>query len=173
MAEDLLDLEIARLRRDLRALVARGGADLFTVLLRLRDRRDAVGSETLAALLALGDRYEPEALHGLRILARRLRYLAEIADAVTGRDSGAPALFKDLQERLGRIHDTHVLALWLAGQVEATRTRGKPALATEARKQQAFFLDASRAHHRALLELGPAELLRHGLEAMGAARSAA
>lgn len=173
MAEELLDLEIARLRRDLRALVARGGTDLFTALLRLRERRDVVAAELSRALAVLSDHFDPEALHAVRILARRLRYLAEAADAITGRRSEAPALFKELQEQLGQIHDAHVLALWLARQAAAAEARGASALAAEARAQEAFFLDAGRAHHRELLERSPAELLRRALEAMGAARTAA
>jgi CHAD domain-containing protein len=44
MAEALLDLEIARLRRDLRATLRRGGELLFTVLLRVRNTREHEGS---------------------------------------------------------------------------------------------------------------------------------
>jgi len=49
MAEGLLDLEIARLRRDLRVL-ARRGDGVFAVLRRIRELRDAQGAEALALI---------------------------------------------------------------------------------------------------------------------------
>jgi len=173
MAEALLDLEIARLRRDLRAVAARGGDGLFVVLLRLRERREGAGAGLLAEFATLGDRFDPDALHRVRREARRLRYAAEIWDAVRGQQSQAPALFKELQERLGHIHDAWVLACWLGRQAAAAASRGAEALAAEARAHEAVFHEASRAHHVELLERGPAALVQKAMEAMGPSRSAA
>ena len=173
MAEALLDLDIARLRRDLRAVVSRGGEGLFTVLVRLKGQREEQGARLLAAFAALGDRFATEELHRLRIRARRLRYAAELADGLREQDSGAPALFKELQDQLGRIHDEQLLADWLERQAKAAERRGQQALAAEARDQQSHFGEAARQHHRSLVERGPADLVRAALEALGGARNAA
>jgi CHAD domain-containing protein len=173
MAGLLLDLPIARLRRDLRRVVTRGAEPLFTVLVRLRAFRDEEGGRLLQGLAELGDRFDADALHGLRRRARRLRYAAEVADALRGQDSGAAASFKDLQDRLGRIHDEHVLAGWMAQQARANERRGQAALAARAVEHEAFFRESARARHAAFLEHAPADLVRAALDAMAGARSAA
>ena len=90
-----MDLEIARLRRDLRRVLSRKGSDLFGVLGRLRTSRDQRGDALLAGFAELGDRYDPEALHALRRQARRLRYMSEVHDLlVRDEPSEAGALFK-------------------------------------------------------------------------------
>jgi len=175
MAEAVLDLEIATLRRDLRAIVARGSERLFTVLLRFRVARDRQGEKLLAAMGAAGDGFDAEGLHRLRIRCRRLRYLGELAGGLKGQPSEAAAIgiFKELQDRLGRIHDAHVLASWLEAQAAGARRRGQAALAEEAAAQQVWFLERSRELHREYLEAAPIELAGRGIQAMGGARSAA
>jgi triphosphatase len=173
MAEALLDIEIAGLRRDLRKILARKGEVLFTVVLRLRDAREARGARVLEALAALGDRYDPVALHDLRKRLRKLRYAAEVAEAVMDQKTGAPALFKELQEQLGQIRDRFVASEWLCRQAASARARGQDALAADAAELEGFFLEASRAEHRAFLDHSPAERVREGLLAMGPTRSSA
>ena len=151
MAEDLMDLPISRLRRRLAVVVGRQGEDLFTVLGRLRHEAEAGRTDLEARLEALGERYEPADLHKLRIRARRLRYTAEILDVLKGQDSGAPALFKRVQERLGKIHDASVLAAWMAHQATLAQARGALALAEAARRQHEMLLEASREEHRRFL----------------------
>jgi CHAD domain-containing protein len=169
MAETLMDLEIARLRRHLRRVLSRRGDGLFAVLLRLGQERDARGAALLAALAWLDEDYDPDALHRLRIGARRLRYVAELSEGLKGTPAEASPLFKGLQEQLGQIRDAYVLSAWLGRQAEAARTRGQDALAAEAAAQQAFFLDLSRAHHRKFLDGGAVTTVTRGLEALGAA----
>jgi CHAD domain-containing protein len=173
MGNSLLDLDLASLRRDLRRIVARRGDGLFVVFARLREARDLDGAALLQELRALGDRYEPVALHRLRIRARHLRYLAELVAALKDQPSRAPGLLKELQDHLGRIHDTHVLAEWLARQAEADAARGRVELAAAARRMEAAQRAASRALHTSLVEHGPAQLLNSALEAMGFTRHAA
>lgn len=84
-------------------------------------------------LVALGNRFDPVALHRLRRQARRLRYAAEVNDALIGQDSGAPAAFKELQERLGAIHDNHVLGDRLSRVAARAKAPGQAPLAAEAR----------------------------------------
>jgi CHAD domain-containing protein len=173
MAEALLDLEIAALRRHLRAVLARRADGVFPVLRRLRESRNALGAATLAAMDALGDRYEPAALHRLRIRVRRLRYLGELSDALRGQSSAAPAELKALQDRLGLVQDAWLLASWFGRQAAAAQARGDAALAKEARAQRAFFLEASRAHHATFLAGRPADAVRRALATMARSRSAA
>lgn len=170
MAEALMDIEIARVRRDLRRVVARKAEGVFTVMARLRDARDAEGALLLAGFDAIGDRYDPQALHALRRRARRLRYTAEVGDALRGEDSEAPAILKGLQDAIGTLHDHQVLVAWL-GQKAAAATA--PPLADAARAEQAFFEERSRQLHAQLLESRPREVAGRALEVMGRSRSAA
>jgi CHAD domain-containing protein len=167
MAQGMLDLEIARVRRDLRAVLARKADALFTVLLRLRQARDTEGAAALAALLALQDRFDPPALHRVRIRVRRLRYLAELLDGVRGQPSEAPAMLKQLQDALGVLNDAHLLSHWAGEQATRSASRGQEDVSTEAALWREDFLTRSRAHHRALLDMQPVELLNRALTAMG------
>jgi len=175
MADAVLDLEIATLRRDLRAIVARGSERLFTVLLRFRDARDRQAEKLLSEMEAAGERFDAEGLHRLRIRCRRLRYLGELAGSLKGQPSEAAAIgiFKQLQDRLGEIHDVHVLAVWLEAQAGAARRRGLLGLADEAAAQQAWFLERSRSLHREYLAALPIEMATRGIQALGGTRSAA
>lgn len=173
MTDGLLDLEIATLRRDLRHLMARHGEALFTVLVRVRQARDAEGGHAVTALSRLQDAFDPETLHRLRIKVRRLRYLAELLDVLRGQQSEASPLLKQLQDMLGAIRDHHLLATWAAGQA----ARGAPSDSAEQRQEasalEARFAAESRAHHRALLASQPRDMLHRALEAMGRARGVA
>lgn len=173
MADALLDLEIAALRRHLRAVLAMRAEGVFLVLRRLRETRAALGAEVLASIEALGDKFDHLALHRLRIRVRRLRYLGELADAFRGQASAAPVELKALQDQLGLIQDAFVLSAWFGRQATAAQSRGQQELAREARAHKTFFLEASHAHHRAFLAQSPAEAVRRALAAMARTRSAA
>jgi CHAD domain-containing protein len=172
MAEALLDLEIARLRRDLRVL-ARHGDGVFAVLRRIREMRDGLGAETLALIATLGGRFDPALLHRLRRQVRRLRYAAELTGALKGQDAAAAADFRALQDELGALHDSYVLSEWLRRQVESCRARGDAAVGKAAAVLHQRFLEASRAHHKTFLALPPAEVVARALAAMGQSRPAA
>jgi CHAD domain-containing protein len=173
MAESLLDLDIARLRRCLRAVLSRRAEGLFTVLIRAREAAEAERTGFAEAFTELGERFEPRALHGIRIRARRLRYQAEVIDALRGHESGAAPMFKQLQETLGQLHDAFVLSEWLRGQAERAALRGAPALAEEARRLGALMLERSRDHHAAFQSLDPPGLIARAFAAMLPSRSAA
>lgn len=173
MAEALLDIEIASLRRDLRVVASRKSDAIFTVLARLHSAREALGREVLSRLAALDARYHPTALHRLRTRLRRLRYTVEVREALKTRGTPAPVLFKTLQDHLGRAHDAHVLAEWLSRQAAAARTRGTPALATEAARLAHVFREQSKEHHRVFLATRPAPALTAALAALGRPLSAA
>jgi CHAD domain-containing protein len=168
MAEALMDLEIAQLRRHLRRVLRRRGEGLFPVLLRLGQQRDARGGALLAALAWLGEDYDPDALHRLRIGARRLRYMAELSEGLKGTPNEAASLFKEVQEHLGQVRDAYVLSAWLGKQATAARARGQEALAAEAAAQQGWFLERSKSRHREFLEADVATTVTRGLEALGA-----
>jgi CHAD domain-containing protein len=154
-------------------VVARRGEVLFTVVLRLRDAREGRGAGVLEALSALGERYDPLALHDLRKRLRKLRYAADLAEEVMAQPTRAPAIFKSLQEQLGHVRDNFLLSEWLGRQASAAHAKGQEELGASAAEMQAFFLEASRTEHRAFLAQGPAERLRAGLLAMGPTRSSA
>ncbi len=167
MAEALMDLEIAGLRRDLRSILARGGEDIFIALGRLRQIRDDEGTRLLALIADLGDAYDPEGLHKARIVARRLRYVGEVAEGLRGQELEGTGQFKELQTRLGHVRDHHVLASWLLGQASAAAARGQSSLARQARREAAFFREESHRHHRRLLEQSPTAFTRRALVGLG------
>ena len=169
MTEALLDQQLAGLRRDLRTILARAGEELPTVFLRIQQTRDLAGQDLRSALEALGDRFDPDELHGLRRRARRLRYAAEAAGEIGGAPADAAKHLKRLQEHLGGIHDAYVLAAWLGRQAAAAEGRNQPALAAEGRKLEAAFLELSRVHHRTYLEHDPAGTLTTALALIGPA----
>lgn len=166
VTENVLDLDIDGLRRELRRLLARGPADAATVLARVRAVREEESVEILRAFSRIGERYLPEALHALRGGVRRLRYAAEVEDAVRGDDSRAPALWKRLQDGIGVLHDHHVLACWLEKQAKAAEGRGNQLLARAARRERRFFVAEGRRLHKSLLETKPADLALRALQAM-------
>lgn len=166
MAEGLLDLEIARLRRHLRAIQGRGAEPEFTVLVRLREAAYAEFAGILEDLERLGASFDAEALHALRTRCRRLRYIAEVRDTVRGQESGAPPVLRELQETLGQLHDAHVLAAWLQHAAERAATHGRQALATAARRERNHFLEQARGLHGAFLASKPREILGRALASM-------
>ncbi len=137
---------------------------------RLRQAGESGRADLAAAFDALGERYEPAALHKLRICARRLRYTAEVMDVLRGQDGGAPALFKSVQEHLGRIHDAYVLSTWMTRQAGLAEARGELALAAEARRQHETLLEESREEHRRFLAERPRDVLARALDAMSPSR---
>jgi len=170
VAEDILDLDIDGLRRDLRRLLRRGAADSPTVLARVRALSEEEGAELLRGFSQVGDRYRPEALHALRRRVRRLRYAAEVEDVVRGEESRAPVLWKRLQDGIGVIHDHHILAGWLDEQARLAEARNNALLVRAARRERRSFIGLGRLLHRALLETKPADLALRALQAMARGR---
>ncbi len=168
MAERLMDIEIAGVRRDLRKLIALGAPPLFTALRGLRETSATTGTRLLASLEALGQRYDPEALHRARMVARRLRYVAELAGALRGHEPESAALFRELQTGLGHVRDHFVLASWLARQASTGRARGQAAVARQAQLHAAFFRQESHRHHQRLLAADPLAMARRALGSLGA-----
>jgi len=171
VAEDILDLDIDGLRRNLRRLLRRGAADSATVLARVRVLREAEAAELLRGFSQVGERYRPEALHALRRRVRRLRYSAEVEDVVRGEESRAPVLWKRLQDGIGVIHDHHVLAAWFDEQARLAEARNNALLVRAARRERRAFIGLGRLLHRALLEVKPADLALRALQAMARGRS--
>jgi CHAD domain-containing protein len=173
MAEALLDLEIARLRRDLRAVVARKGEAFLQVLLRLGQTEGAEGGALVATFQTLGDRFDPEALHRLRIGARRLRYAAELHLELSRRQSPAPEVLKSLQEDLGTIRDFYLVSAWLSAQRLSAEMRGDSAVAAESKRLGLHFSRLSRAKHRELLDSDPIARLSAAVRSLNGQRKPA
>lgn len=171
VAEGIFDLDIDGLRRSLRRLLKDGAADADQVLARARALRESQGASLLRGFSQVGALYRPDALHALRRRIRRLRYAAELEDAVRGEDSRAPALFRRLQDAIGRVHDHHVLAGWLEEQRHAAAARDNALLTRAARRERRFFVGMGRLLHRALLETEPADVALRALMAMARSRS--
>jgi CHAD domain-containing protein len=130
--EALLDLDVAHLRRDLRALVASTRVDRPVLIGRL-DALRLREEETIGRELANGRAWpKPEQLHSARRAARRLRYAAEISDLFDATDSGAADRWRKVQTRLGEIQDRHVLGAWLSFRERRAAARGDLVLATAA-----------------------------------------
>ncbi len=168
--EAILDLDIDGLRRDLRQVLEQGAADPATVVARIAALREDEAAELLRGFSQIGERYLPQALHALRRRARRLRYAAEVQDALRGEVSRAPALWKRLQDGIGLLHDHHQLAAWLGEQARAAAERGNAPVARAAQRERRLFLAAGRRLHAEFLATRPADLALRALEAMGRGR---
>lgn len=173
LAEALLDVEIASLRRQLSAIQAHGGEPVFTVFVRLRKRAEKGHLALVTQLDAIGESFDAAGLHRVRIGCRRLRYVAEILDEVRDQESAAPAALRKLQESLGRLQDAHVLGCWLEGEAAKAATRGRQALAQTARREQEFVVARCQQLHRAFLAMDPRAVLTRALAVMIPSRSAA
>lgn len=163
LAAGILDLDIDGLRRHLRRIRSRGTADSETVLSRTGSASEREGARVLEGLAAVGDRYDPEALHALRRRIRQLRYTAEVDEALRGREAGASATWKKLQDAIGVLHDVHVLAEWMGKQANRASARGRTALAAAATAERQAFEAEGRRLHRKLLEAGPADLAEQAM----------
>jgi CHAD domain-containing protein len=164
LAAGILDLDIDGLRRHLRRIRSRGIADPEMVLSRTRGASERDGARVLEGLAAVGDRYDPEALHALRQRIRQLRYTAEVDEILRGQKAKASALWKRLQDAIGNLHDVHVLAEWMGTQSERAAARGRPELAAAAAAEREAFAAEGRRLHGKLLEVGPADLAERALK---------
>jgi CHAD domain-containing protein len=157
----LLDLDLARLRRDLRALLASPTCSHELATARaeaLAGARRALAEHRLAAV---GRRLDGEALHAVRRALRGTRYALELQAA---EDASLPAL-RDQQARLGRIHDAWVLAGWLAKQAAGAQAAGRAELAAAAARLRRRVLAQARAERHAWLESDSLRQLRSWAEA--------
>jgi CHAD domain-containing protein len=170
VAEDVLDLDIDGLRRDLRRILGKGAARAPAVLARVHAVREVETAELMRGFSHAGDRYLPDALHALRRRVRRLRYAAEVEDVVRGVESRAPVLWKRLQDGMGVIHDHHVLAGWFEEQARIAAARDNALLLRAARRERRAFIGLGRLLHRALLEGKPADLALRAAQVMARAR---
>jgi CHAD domain-containing protein len=188
--EALLDevdrLDGARLAERLDAVLAAVDADapraaaLVFLVPRVRGRARALGQRIDAA----GTLYSVQPLHDVRLAAKKLRYLLELAAAATGA-AVAPEVrrLKRVQTVLGRLHDLHVVQHGLqevaAGRADgllarrlaqmdrdveadcrelhARYLRAAPALAAQARQlaREGAALPASRRARMASMRLTP------------------
>jgi CHAD domain-containing protein len=166
MSETLLDLDVAGLRAVMRKILAspRQRGDQSGLLLPARAQAEAAA---LLTELPQAQRLEVEVLHDLRRRARRLRYLAEIEGAVSGRDGGAASCFKKVQDRLGTIRDLWMLVDWYHTQAEsAASARDKTCRDAAAR----LFRSADRelrSQHRAWRAEPTVRTIRVGLARLG------
>ncbi|HWK09217.1 MAG TPA: CHAD domain-containing protein [Vicinamibacterales bacterium] len=108
------------------------------------------------AMDSAGQIYAPEALHDVRIAAKKLRYALEIADESKAASCAADLrLMKRVQDALGRLHDLQVLQHQVAEVAAAPRARrsaGDPGLAVLGRVIE----DECRMLHARYVALLPA-----------------
>ena len=117
----------------------------------VRVRADELRSFVPRAL----DPAEPEALHDMRIAAKRLRYLLEVMEPALGPKAGkAAGRARDLQDVLGDIHDCDVMIPRVQARMAALDAeagprdpayRGLAVLAADLRTRRARLFDDFRA----------------------------
>jgi len=113
---DELDIDMWSARCDgvLDAVTRASSSDREGAALAKRLRRRALRVTT--SIAAAGTLYSPEALHCVRIAAKKLRYALELARDLEGVPVDSfIASVKAVQDRLGRIHDLHVLDQYVRG----------------------------------------------------------
>lgn len=160
LAKSLAGFHAAKLHANLAAILARGGVetDEARISLAILARRTARGA--LAELHKLGKRFDPPALHAVRRRIRRLRYYAELDHELFGGRAANVKQLKELQEVLGQLHDSIVLADWMAPAAAKWRTRGNAAQSAAARAFMARLHNRAKILHRAFLTSQPATRLR-------------
>jgi CHAD domain-containing protein len=167
MVDNLLDLEISRLRGDLAGLIARGGPPPSVVC----ERFAAMSTQEFRFLhdgfTKLGSHLDAEELHALRRHARRLRYAVEVFDQIRSFESAATKPWKTLQDLIGVIHDQHVLAEWFDRQAKNDRAHGKDVLAAAASDEAAEARATMRRLHAEFLAADPIAIVARGLAALG------
>jgi CHAD domain-containing protein len=137
----------ARKVRGLRPDMALGEAARRSV----RVRADELRSFVPRAL----DPAEPEALHDMRIAAKRLRYLLEVMEPALGPEAGkAAGRARDLQDVIGDIHDCDVMLPRVHARMAALDAeagprdpayRGLAVFAADLRTRRARLFDDFRA----------------------------
>lgn len=162
----LLDLDLAKLRGDLRAIAGRAGPEPDLIRARLQERAALDGARVVGHLVAMGKRFQPEMLHDVRRGVRRLRYLAEIEDAMSGRPSEPAKQLRSLQNRIGEIYDRHVFSTWLASRGKPSARPDRAARARAARSIARRADRDARRLHRELLASDPMAEIQRALEAM-------
>jgi CHAD domain-containing protein len=167
MVENLLDLEISRLREDLASLVARGGPGPSIVCQRFSALTTHEFRFLQEGFAQLGAKLDAEVLHALRRRARRVRYAVEVFDQVRNFESAAAKPWKALQDLIGVIHDHHVLAGWFDAQAKNDRDLGKDALALIASDEAAWARSAMHRLHEEFLAADPLAIVARGLAALG------
>ena len=167
MVDNLLDLEISRLRGDLAGLIARGGPPPSVVCERFATMSAQEFRVLHDGFSKLGARLDAEELHALRRHARRLRYAVEVFDQIRSFESAATKPWKSLQDLIGEIHDHHVLAEWFDRQAKTDHDRGKNALASAAGDEAEWARTAMRRLHAEFLAADPIAIVARGLAALG------
>jgi len=109
-----------------RAIGRRKRAGAAAVADEARNKARKAGSARLDAMLgfakAARNPKEIEALHRMRIAAKRLRYALELLAAILGHDfKPVIAALKEIQDRLGEIHDCDVWLERLSDSLAAER----------------------------------------------------
>jgi len=148
-------------------------ADLFTKLHRLGAAARSVSRREEASILSaqvarrarefaagirgVGPLYRPEAMHDVRIAAKKLRYSLEIVRALNDPSASRDiTALRQWQTRLGRLNDVHSLQTYLAG-VAATAA---PDATRRAIESMEHALDREcRGLHAAFLRGAPRLLL--------------
>ena len=130
MHERLQQVNVAKLHRRLesvREAVAASSPD-HTWRSALAHRLVTRARRLDKAIDEAGQIYAPEALHKVRIAAKKLRYALEIADESRAAPCAAELrLMKRVQDALGRLHDLQVLQHHVAEVAAAPRPRRAPA----------------------------------------------
>jgi CHAD domain-containing protein len=153
----LRSVRVVRLRQRLRTLTrdleTRPDDHLAREAVTIRARRRAV--ELARALMRVGTLYSPPRLHAVRLAAKKLRYVLELADETTVWDaSGQVAQLREMQDALGHLNDNEMLLA--EARAAASRLAGE-AVEAEAIRDVALGLEVeTRRLHAGLVQDLPA-----------------
>jgi len=173
MRQDLGSLDLAGLQSDLRSILSRGPRSPRAVVRRLARAVGRAGAALMRSIVGVADRFDPPTLHAVRRQVRRLHYITDVAADVRRESSDAMRRLKLVQETLGVIHDSWVLAGWLGLQAASARRQGRSSLESAATTLREELVDLARGLHRAYLLAGPADAVRTALHAVSLGDTAA
>lgn len=116
---------------------------------RLAGARLRKGLRTLTPFRTFDQTDNPEALHDLRKLTRRLRYWAEFSQYALGKDiASLTLLLKTLSTTMGQIHDTDVFLARIASDKTSPRSLSRRFKAQRKESVKAFNRSWAKLHRR-------------------------
>jgi CHAD domain-containing protein len=158
-------LDLSAVQGRIAGLAAEEPEPLFVVMSRLARQRDELARD-IQTRLRRSWRFQPDALHRLRIRVRRLRYVAEIYGEIR-RLPGPAERLKSLQDVLGEIQDAWVVRRWLRREASLAHRRRHASFEQVSRGEAERWTERARQSHRQFLAVDADAVVRAVVRTLG------